>query len=164
LFEMPAAPMVAAEAAGVHIDPLALVAGFQRVADRHEFVVVEGAGGLLVPIADGCTFLDLARMLSLPVLCVVGSRLGCINHALLTLRALQTSGVPCAGYVLNEICRPGDGSPTTDSNRAAIRRFTGQKDLGVLPYVSESVRENWDELGALAQRNLDLDRLLARCA
>jgi len=123
-FALPAAPLVAAEAAGNTIDPQRLVADFARLLDGGtNVVIVEGAGGLMVPIADGFTYLDLARRLDLPILCVVGSRLGCINHALLTLRAIETAGLRSAGYVVN-CMDPGEQAlAAARSNRATIARF-----------------------------------------
>jgi dethiobiotin synthetase len=155
-FALPAAPLVAAEAAGERVDPLELTAGFARVARDHDFTLVEGAGGLLVPIADATTYLDLARALALPVLCVVASRLGCINHALLTLRVLDASGLPVLGFVVNEIESDG-GAEMASSNRRSIERFTRHRCLGAWPRIEEpAARAQPATLARVARESLDL--------
>ncbi|MEQ8663002.1 MAG: dethiobiotin synthase, partial [Gammaproteobacteria bacterium] len=101
LFALPASPHIAAAAAGAHIDPAVIEAAYARCAARADDVIVEGVGGWLVPISDDCLVADLAARLALPVVLVVGVRLGCINHALLSARAIAASGLPFAGYVAN---------------------------------------------------------------
>jgi len=96
-------PHLAAAEAGVRIDIPGLVEAYRQIAAQSEAVVVEGAGGWLVPLDDTRTMADLAVALQLPVLLVVGIRLGCLNHALLTAAALQRSGLPVAGWVANVI-------------------------------------------------------------
>jgi dethiobiotin synthetase len=96
-------PHLAAAEAGVRIDIPGLVAAYRQIAAQSEAVVVEGAGGWLVPLDDTRTLADLAVALQLPVLLVVGVRLGCINHALLTAAAIRASGLPLAGWVANRI-------------------------------------------------------------
>jgi len=160
LFELPAAPLVAAEAAGATIDPSRIRDDVERLRGSRDYVVVEGAGGLLVPLAERYTYLDLARELGLPVLVVVGSKLGCVNHALLTLGMLERSGVAIAGWVLNEISpTSGDASvdAVTATNRRTIARFISQQDLGAFPFVAPRDRDDYALLGRLAADHLDLD-------
>ena len=106
----PTSPHLAARDAGRPIDVPALVAGYNRIATQADMVVVEGAGGWYVPIGEppgpgqaGPTMADLAVALGLPVLLVVGIRLGCLNHALLTAEAIRGSGLRLAGWVANVI-------------------------------------------------------------
>jgi dethiobiotin synthetase len=96
-------PHLAAAAAGVAINIPSLVEAYRQIAAQSEAVVVEGAGGWLVPLDDTRTMADLAVALQLPVLLVVGVRLGCINHALLTAAAIRASGLTLAGWVANRI-------------------------------------------------------------
>lgn len=93
------APHLAAEAAGMALDPAAMVAGAERLAGRVDRIVVEGAGGLLVPLGPDADLGDVAGRLGLPVVLVVGLKLGCINHALLTVEALAARGLTLAGWV-----------------------------------------------------------------
>jgi dethiobiotin synthetase len=154
LFELPAAPLVAAEAEGSAIDRARLREDFEHIAAESDFVLVEGAGGLLVPIDDGLTYADLADNFGLPVLLVVGSRLGCINHALLTLEVLQARHIPIAGFVVNCLA---DGQAALDEARMherTIARFTEVASLGVFAFLPEGTS------AAAAETHLDLDALL----
>lgn len=101
VFADPVSPHLAAQRAGVRLD-VAVVAEAVRAAARHfEFSLVEGAGGVLVPLNECETQLDLMRALALPVLLVAEAGVGTINHTLLTLAALRGAGVPVLGVVLN---------------------------------------------------------------
>ena len=99
----PLSPHIAAERAGVRIDIAELVRRFHALALRADAVVVEGAGGFHVPLSDTETGADLARALALPVVLVVGVRLGCLNHAMLTAEAIRARGLTLAGWVANRI-------------------------------------------------------------
>jgi len=160
LFELPAAPLMAAEAAGKRIDPLVLVQEYEALQKRFGHVIVEGAGGLMVPLADGYTYLALARHLKLDVVVVVGSRLGCINHALLTFAAIQATGVRMRGYVVNTMLPEKDDPVSPESNRRTISRFTRYPDLGLFPYVDPRDVEDYDKLAAMAEGSLDLKSFL----
>jgi len=100
-FDPAIAPHIAAELAGVSIDIETIARAFEELSRRADAVVVEGVGGFLVPLNARETTADMARRLGLPVLLVVGMRLGCLNHALLTLRAIEDAGLHCAGWVAN---------------------------------------------------------------
>jgi dethiobiotin synthetase len=97
------APHVAAARAGATIDAARIVAAYRALAQRADAVVVEGAGGALVPIGPREDMLDVARALGLPVVLVVGVRLGCLHHALATELAIRMRGLELAGWVANRI-------------------------------------------------------------
>ena len=99
----PVSPHIAARRAGVTIDLDLLRSRCGALRSQAEAVVVEGAGGFLVPLSDTLTGADLAAALGLPVILVVGLRLGCLNHALLTRDAIAARGLPLAGWVANEL-------------------------------------------------------------
>lgn len=96
-------PHIAAARAGLRIDIAHIVACHRRLAQLADAVVVEGAGGFLVPLSATETGADLAQALGLPVVLVVGLRLGCLNHALLTLEAIRARGLTLAGWVANHV-------------------------------------------------------------
>ena len=100
-FALPAAPSVAARVEGQEIDMTALLAAFEHQAARHRAVVVEGAGGLLVPITEEHDMASLAGLLDLPVIIVARAALGTINHTLLTLEAARQRGLTIAGVVIS---------------------------------------------------------------
>jgi dethiobiotin synthetase len=100
---LPVAPHVAAAHDGVRIDLAVIAAAFSRIAAQAEIVIVEGAGGWRVPLTGTETTADLVRRLALPVVVVVGLRLGCINHALLTAESIRRDGLSLMGWIANHI-------------------------------------------------------------
>lgn len=100
---LPMSPHLAARAAGQRIEVDVLVDRYRQLAALADAVVVEGAGGFHVPLNESQTGADLAQALQLPVLLVVGLRLGCLNHALLTQEAILSRGLQIAGWVANRI-------------------------------------------------------------
>lgn len=102
-FEPAIAPHIAAERAGVAISAEKIIAAFGDLASTFDAVIVEGAGGFCIPLGDELDSADLAAYLGLPVILVVGLRLGCLNHALLTAQAINARGLPLAGWVANHI-------------------------------------------------------------
>lgn len=97
------APHLAAQACGVAIELPRIIAAAHRLAARADVLVVEGAGGAMVPIDARYDMLDIAAQLELPVLLVVGMRLGCLNHALLSALAIRRRGLPFGGWVANSL-------------------------------------------------------------
>ncbi|MGH8180486.1 MAG: dethiobiotin synthase [Steroidobacteraceae bacterium] len=131
-FLPPISPHIAAHEARVSIDLAHLRSRFHSLATASDCVVVEGAGGWLAPISDTATMADLAAALSLPVLLVVGLRLGCLNHALLTRESLSTRGVSFAGWIANAIdpqfARPAE-------NLATLTARLGEPPLACVPFL-----------------------------
>jgi dethiobiotin synthetase len=97
------APHIAAMQVGATIDINVIFEAYQALSARAEVVVIEGAGGFLVPLNATQTLADLAVKLDVPIIVVVGMRLGCINHALLTLEAIQSRGLKLAGWIANQV-------------------------------------------------------------
>lgn len=132
-FEPAIAPHIAAAEAGVTIDLTRIAhacAGLERVADR---IVVEGVGGWCVPLNEREDVADLARRLALPVLLVVGVRLGCLNHARLTAQAIAASGLPWAGWIASCI---DPQMARVRENLVALERLLPAPCLGALPYCA----------------------------
>ena len=103
VFVPPVAPHIAAREAGVNIALPRILECFRQLCDGADAVVVEGVGGWQVPLSQDFALPDLARALDLPVVLVVGLRLGCLNHALLSARAIRADGLNLAGWVANAI-------------------------------------------------------------
>jgi len=129
-FAPPVAPWVAAEQAGKTIDPQHIERCYRELTASHDIVLVETAGGILVPLAEQFHYADLAGLLRLPVLIVIGSKLGAINHTRLTLEFLHTAGLPVLAGVLNHPCKETD--PATATNEQTLRRLT-RVPLHVIP-------------------------------
>ena len=102
-FEPPIAPHLAAEQAGVAIDLATIASAYQQLASAADVVIVEGVGGFCVPLNCRDDSADLAQRLGLPVILVVGVRLGCLNHALLSALAIRGRGLKLAGWIANRI-------------------------------------------------------------
>lgn len=126
------APHLAAVRSGVHIEFAPILASYRELAAQAEVVVVEGAGGFLVPLNDRQNSADLARELGLPVILVVGLRLGCLNHALLTVEAVRVRGLRLAGWVANGV---DAGMALQAENVAALQERIAAPLLGVIPYM-----------------------------
>lgn len=107
-YEPPIAPHIAAQEAGEKIDPGRVAACYNQIIEQSEIVIVEGAGGWLVPINDSETMADLAMHIHLPVILVIGMRLGCLNHALLSVESIKNSGLTLAGWIANNISEQMD--------------------------------------------------------
>ncbi|HEX4510759.1 MAG TPA: dethiobiotin synthase [Burkholderiaceae bacterium] len=103
LLPEPISPHLAARRAGRTIEIDRIVAAFEQLRDAADAVVVEGAGGFLVPLGGTTSGADLARALGLPIVLVVGLRLGCLNHALLTVEAIRARGLTLAGWIANRV-------------------------------------------------------------
>lgn len=130
-FALPAAPNVAAEAEGREVDLKRIAQTFERLAKRHEIMLVEGAGGLLVPTRSGADMGDLAHELELPALVVARAALGTINHTLLTLAELERRRLPLAGVVVSH--STGPLSDADRANFAHLQRELGARLLGEIP-------------------------------
>ena len=158
-FAEPLAPAVAARRAGTEVDLEAIRSAFAQISTTSDVILAEGAGGLLVPITDEVLMADLAAVLELPVLVVVGSKLGAINHALLTFESARSRGLGVAGYVLNFPTRGSDIAAET--NVEELRRLLGEP-LGVIPFQPAGLRQTEDgraALAALFHEHCDLARL-----
>ncbi len=137
LLREPAAPHIAAAQENVALDIARIVDCHAQAVKLADIIVVEGVGGFRVPLTDAHDTADLAFALNLPVVLVVGMRLGCISHALLTAEAIAARGLPLAGWVANRV---DPDMNFADENIAAIRdRLDRQYNaplLGVVPHLS----------------------------
>ena len=127
----PLSPHIAAARAGVQIDIAAIVQAYQALAAQADAVVVEGAGGFHVPLSPTETGADLAVALNLPMVLVVGLRLGCLNHALLTAEAIAARGLTLAGWVANRV-DPDMLAP--EENIAWLQQRLGASPLADIPW------------------------------
>lgn len=137
-FEAACAPHIAAALEGRVMECGAILCSARALAARADVLVVEGVGGFCVPLGPDWSSADLAVELGLPVLLVVGLRLGCINHALLSAEAVRARGLRLAGWVGNSIA---PDMPWADENVATLREWLWQQHgapcLGVVPWLAE---------------------------
>lgn len=105
VLDTPAAPHIVAKANGIELNVNKLLESFTGIQNENDFVVVEGAGGLIVPLNDHESLADFAQKIDLPIIVVVGMKLGCLNHALLTIEAIKTRKMKIAGWVANALAQ-----------------------------------------------------------
>ncbi len=135
------APHLAAEQAGITMQVDVIVQAFRQLTTLSDVVIVEGAGGFFVPINKTETLADVTLQLDIPIILVVGMRLGCINHALLTVEALETRGLKLAGWIANQI---DPDMPMFEENLTSLQQRISAPCLSVV---------RW-------QGRLDLNKLL----
>ena len=153
-FALPAAPAVAAAAEGRAVDREAIRAAFAAQAATHELVLVEGAGGLRVPLDDDLDMAGLARELGLPVLVVARAALGTINHTRLTLEVAERGGLAVAGVVISHA--DGRLSDADAQNLGWLRAHLAERLVGEIPPLGAGE--------AVPEGAIDVERLLARLA
>ncbi len=119
----PLAPWVAAERAGAPVNLLRLTALARQRAEEAEFLVVEGAGGLRVPLDERTSFVEWVKILGFPVLVVAGNRLGCLNHTLLTVEVALHAGLSVSGVILNEVMPPDPTDLARATNPSSLHRL-----------------------------------------
>lgn len=132
-FELPVSPHLACGDAEVSLE--VILAAFADLKNHADVVLVEGAGGWLSPLSPDFDNADLAVALQLPVILVVGMRLGCINQARLAFQAISQSGVDCVGWIAVEIVPQ---RPDLEANLAFLKKRIDAPFLGVLPYLPEA--------------------------
>lgn len=156
-FESPLSPLVASEIEGREVELEKIRYHFRRFTEKYDAIIVEGIGGLLVPIRRNYYVLDLAKELDLPVVVVARASLGTINHTLLTVNYAIREGLSIAGIIMN-FSRFPDGSIAESTNPNAIQQLTNIPLIGVFPYLPNLQDE---DLERVAVKHLDLDRLLS---
>ncbi len=146
-FEPAIAPHIAAELASAEMRIDTIVQAYRELSQAADVVIVEGAGGFMIPLDATHTTADLAAALRLPVILVVGMRLGCLNHALLTRAAIGAARLPCAGWVANSIV---PDMPYLRRNISTLEERLGCPRLGTVPY-----RPGIDESDVAGLLNID---------
>jgi dethiobiotin synthetase len=145
-FEPAISPHIAAKEAGIDVDMRLIKQSFESLAAGADLVVVEGAGGWYAPISESQAMSDLPGLLDVPVLLVVGLRLGCLNHAVLTRRAIDAEGARFAGWVANSI------DPALErraENLVSLELRLGGEPLAVFPFAphAQSDAGSGEQLG-----------------
>ena len=133
LLRTPASPNIAAHHEATHIDLAPILQHYQQAAQQATHTIVEGVGGFCVPLNDELTTADLAQAFDLPIVLVIGIKLGCINHALLTIEAIQARGLHLAAWVANTI---DPDFLYVEPTLETLKKFIHAPLLGHIPYLS----------------------------
>ncbi len=133
--EHPLAPELAARDAGVEVSLLPILASHARLSDHADALIIEGVGGWAAPLSASLMQADLVRTLRLPVLLVVGLRLGCLNHALLSARAIAADGAHLAGWIASHV---DPDMERVEDNIEMLRARLPAPCWGVLPHAPDA--------------------------
>lgn len=133
-FSAAIAPHIAAAADGMAIELPVILQAYAQLASQADVVIVEGVGGFCVPLGDAFDTADLAQQLGLPVILVVGIRLGCLNHALLTVEAIERRGLKLAGWVANQ---PEPQMAAPAENLQALKQRIAAPCIAVVPLLEQ---------------------------
>lgn len=155
-FSEPVAPGLAAEMAGVSIDFLHILQGLERLKAKYDLLLIEGAGGLMVPLRQNHTIADLAKAIGWPVMIVAHPLLGTVNHTVLTTLVARQYGLQPIGVILNGL-KETDQDPSIPHNRLLIERMTELPVLGTLPWLGDSFTP--DQLKRMINQQIDWSRL-----
>lgn len=134
------APLIASETEGRLIGPAVIKKAFDLIRNNHDVTIVEGAGGLLVPVTHDMTMAGIARLLDIPVIIVAAARLGVINHTAMTVECAKARGLSIAGIILNSLSEPDPDDISIRYNASAIERLTGVRVLVEMPYNKKEAR------------------------
>ena len=153
IFEPAISPHIAAEEVGVEIELIKIKKDFNLLEKKSDVVIVEGVGGWHAPLSLHTTVADLAEELQLPIILVVGLRLGCLNHALLTAQAIRQSGLPIAGWIANHV---EENFSSAEKNIDTLKHFLNDFPfLGSVPYQTNLKNKT-------AQHHLNKQKLINR--
>ena len=158
----PLAPEVAAKREGARIDIRTIKSAFKRLNEKHEALIVEGAGGLFVPIKQNCLMIDLIAAMAVPIVIVARPGLGTINHTLLSCEAARARNIGIGGVIINNY--PQKPSTAERTNPDMIRRYARAPLLGVVPHLPDISVENCSLDGLLKtmESSIDIKKLLSR--
>lgn len=138
VLDIPAAPHIVAKANGIDLNIDKLQQSFGEVQSEHDCVIVEGAGGFIVPLNDQENLADFAQSINLPIIVVVGMKLGCLNHALLTIEAIQSRKIKIAGWVANALAQEMN---LLNENIQSLQARIDAPFLGTIPPLPSALQK-----------------------
>ncbi|MEJ5227335.1 dethiobiotin synthase [Thermodesulfovibrio sp.] len=163
-FENPLSPFVAAKLENLEVEIDRVFKAFDALRKKYDFIVVEGVGGLMVPLRKEekkkATFYfvrDLIKELGLSAIIITKPTLGTLNHTILTIEALKSKKIPIKGYIIN-FSEPAKNDIAEKTNPEALRELLDISFLGIMPYLSDL---NKDTIGETAIKNLDIESLIS---
>jgi len=155
-FETPVSPLVASETEGGEVDIKMIKEELNLLFAAYQTVVVEGIGGVLVPIRKDYFVIDLIRELALPLIIVASPSLGTLNHTLLTFKYAVQEGITVSGIIIN-FSKPADGTIAEQTNPALLQKLIPAPLIGIFPHLTNLTDE---VLEKAASKHLDIETLL----
>lgn len=156
------APNVAAEIEDEEIELNRVETAYQKLQEQYQGLVVEGAGGLMVPLTDDFLIPDLIKLLDLPIIIVARPSLGTINHTLLTVKTARNLGLDILGVVINDYPQKNPGV-AEKTNPELIARLGKVPILGIVPHLAQlDAQEGQVDLGSVIKEHVDLERIIER--
>jgi dethiobiotin synthetase len=155
-FETPVSPLTASEMEGGEVDVKMIKEELNLLLESYQTVVVEGIGGLLVPIMKDYFVIDLIKELALPLIIVASPSLGTISHTLLSVRYAVQEGIAVSGIIIN-FSKPSDGTVAEQTNPAVLQKLISAPLIGIFPHLKNLTDE---VLEKTASRHLDIETLL----
>lgn len=149
-FAIPASPHLAAKLEGKKISVRKIIECFKTLEKNFDFVIVEGTGGLLVPISEKVLIIDIVKKIDLPVVIVSGNRIGTINHTLLTIEALRKRNLKVLGIIFNSTSR-NENKIILEDNPKIVKKISRCEILGVLPF-KKNVDKLYDEFKLIGEK------------
>jgi dethiobiotin synthetase len=144
-FRQPLAPAVAADLEGVRISKKKIISAFNKLSNKYDVTIVEGAGGIMVPVYRKYFFIDLIKDMDLPILVVARPGLGTLNHTLLTLEAAKSRGINVIGVIINCSSKINNDA-SVQTNPEVIERSGGMPVLGIVPYFKNDAEYNYRKI------------------
>ncbi|MCD6186504.1 MAG: dethiobiotin synthase [Deltaproteobacteria bacterium] len=159
--EPPLAPLAASMLENIPIEPEKIFKAFDIMRQKYDVVLVEGIGGILVPLTEVYSIADLIKDMGIPLIIVARPGIGTINHTLLTINEAEKRGIEVKGFIINgmDINQAGDAEKT---NPEIIKKISGKTLLGILPFDPKVNMEKFaiGDIVALTEKHLDLEQIL----
>jgi dethiobiotin synthetase len=159
--EPPLAPLAASMLENITVEPEKILKAFDIMRQKHDFILAEGIGGILVPLTEVYSIADLIKDMGLPLVIVARPDIGTINHTLLTLNEAKKRGIPVKGFIINgmDFNKAGDAEKT---NPEIIETISGKPLLGILPFDPKVNMEKlvMGDIVELTEKHLDLEHIL----
>ena len=150
-FKLPASPYQAAKIEGKEIDPEIILKRFRELQSKHSIMLVEGIGGLMVPITQSYNVSNLALQIGLPLIIVSRAQIGTLNHTLLTINAAQQHGLKIKGVILNP-AHEGESEAIEAEQGKLLKELSDVPILGTCPYINDLSSEGFDKNRDLLQK------------
>ncbi|HJU13846.1 MAG TPA: dethiobiotin synthase [Candidatus Nitrosotalea sp.] len=154
---IPASPYDASKALGVGIDTSVVFEKFEHLTKSHQMLLVEGIGGIMVPITRDYFVADMIKQMGLEAIIVTRSTIGTINHTVMTVETCKRYGIPIKGLIINYFDEKG--GPAERNAPSTLHEITGLHILGVVPFVRDYQR--FEEMTRVVEKNLDLDQIIS---